>query len=199
MNLIQKSQTLSFMALMLIIGLTQYSCGDNVEDLNSDHKPFKPTEVIDVNSDLSKIDFENFVLNHPNFIIKVNDTLSFIFKDIIIPERQDPESDIIYFTSDERGHISFREDKAMYFIYNEDYGVVKDHDDRHSLNYETAFSVKGALYNNPEKALEVRTNEALKIPTDFPTKAIQVLQSSPGHAVIVLTNNRELKNLNPDK
>ena len=193
-----KNQNVLPTTLMFISLLAQLSCESSTYDVDRTTQDGDRTDtsgIIDIHSDLSGLDFENYVLNNPNFSIKINDTLALDFNDIVIPEMDDSNADKVYSTLDGKGTFSF-DDNQMYFIYEESAGdKTESHEAWHaSFHEEGTFSVKGSLYTDPQEAEAVRAREISKLPKGYQSKAKQVLQTPTSrHAVIVLTNNDELK------
>ena len=74
--------------------------------------------VLDTRKKLSNIDLNNFIQTHQSFRLQVNDTISVLFKDIVIPYEDDSEADIVYSYSNNKAFVTFSNDGVMSFIAN---------------------------------------------------------------------------------
>lgn len=74
--------------------------------------------VLDTRKKLSNIDLNNFIQTHQSFRLQVNDTISVLFKDIVIPYEDDSEADIVYSYFNNKAFVTFSNDGVMSFIAN---------------------------------------------------------------------------------
>ena len=80
---------------------------------------------------LSNIDLNNFIQTHQSFRLQVNDTISVLFKDIVIPYEDDSEADIVYSYSNNKAFVTFSNDGVMSFIANSE-----------------TYTLQGSIYKN---------------------------------------------------
>ncbi|MDG1320568.1 MAG: hypothetical protein P8P28_00920 [Polaribacter sp.] len=87
--------------------------------------------VLDTRKKLSNIDLNNFIQTHQSFRLQVNDTISVLFKDIVIPYEDDSEADIVYSYSNNKAFVTFSNDGVMSFIANSE-----------------TYTLQGSIYKN---------------------------------------------------
>lgn len=87
--------------------------------------------VLDTRENLLSIDLNNFIRTHQSFKLQVNDTISTLFKDVVMPDEEDLEADVVYSYSGDKAFVTFSDDGIMSFITNSE-----------------TYTLQGSIYNN---------------------------------------------------
>jgi hypothetical protein len=132
---------INYLKFVLLLLVTIFFIGcDEKDELSSFPEvvnEYQPP-VLDVNENLSSVNFKNLVLQNESFQLKLNDNLTLTFNDIKKPVIDDPEEDVVYSAADNKGFIALSDGLMSFIYFDEDY------------------SIKGSLYNNLSEKIEYK-------------------------------------------